>query len=271
MPAQSSLEGVIAAKENAKNNSNDSQKSNTFLGLDWNNLKNNENGDKVHFPMPENGATLFNTMGIAIPGNKTPEPRDPIPVNQEVRELIIKSKCNFGMTLRNFENGIFVSHVRAGTPAAKVGLRFGDQILRIGDKNVAGMKGKDAYEYALSLKLRAVSFIIRDRPLERVVDLTRNDQGQVGMFIVKGGVVEILNESSAENNGVIKRSQICEINGINVIGFPDEKIAEVIKAAENDLIRVTIIPQDFYRHLTKRLTKDVLTTFNRLAPVPLDP
>nr|CDS33331.1 syndecan binding protein (syntenin) [Hymenolepis microstoma] len=271
MPSLPSYEALIASQEQAKNKSDTSSEPKMFMGVDVNNIKSNGSGEAVNIGLPGSGATLFNTMGIALPGEKKPLPRDPIPVTQEVRELLIKKKKAFGMTLRNFENGVFVSHVRPSTPAAKVGLRFGDQVLRIDKLNVAGMKGKDAFAHALSVKQYRVPFIIRDRPLERVVDLTRNEQGNVGLFIIDGGISGTLTESSAENNGVINRSQICEINGINVIGFPDEKIAKMIKEAESPIVRFTIIPQDFYNHLTKRLKKDMYATINRAKPVPLDP
>lgn len=271
MSFPSSLEALMAAKANAGNKSDTSSEPKMFMGVDLNKITCNEAGEAVNINLPGSGATLFNTMGIALPGNKAPLPRDPIPVTQEVRELLIKKKGSFGMTLRNFENGVFVSHVRACSPAAKVGLRFGDQVLRIDRFNVAGMKGKDAFAYALGVRQYKVPFIIRDRPLERVVDLQRDEHGNVGLFIIDGEISETLTESSAENNGVINKSQICEINGINVIGFPDEKISQIIKAARSPIVRFTIIPQDFYAHLTKRLKKDMLGTINRAKPVPLDP
>lgn len=90
------------------------------------------------------------------------------------------------------------------------------------------------------------------RPLERVVDLQRNENGYVGLMISDGTITEIHEKSSAENNGIIVESQICEINGINVLGLLDDQIAKIIKEAEEPTIRFTIIPREFYDHLVSR-------------------
>ncbi|VUZ50361.1 unnamed protein product [Hymenolepis diminuta] len=277
MASQPSLEALVASKaakarKEAGEGSEAPSGPNMFMGIDLNQVAYNENGEATYGGLPGSGAVVLNSVGIVpFPKSKKPIPRDPIPVTQEVREVLIKKKGKFGLTLRNFEHGVFVSHVREKSSAAKAGIRFGDQVLKIEDLNVAGMKGKEAFDYALGLPNAKVSFIIRDRPLERVVDLMRNDQGHVGLLIVDGEIRQVQGESSAENNGVVIHSQICEINGINALGVPDEKIAEIIKDAESPTIRFTIIPRKFYVHLTKRLGSDEFGVFHRAKPEPLEP
>lgn len=285
MASQPSLEALVAyeaakAREEAGEGSDAPSGPNMFMGIDLNQIAYNENNEATYGGLPGSGAVVLNSVGIVpFPKSKKPVLRDPIPVSQEVRHVVVKKKGNFGMTLRNFKNGVFVSHVKAGSSAAKAGIRFGDQVLQIKELNVAGMKGQKALNYALGLPGDRVTFGIRDRcflfthsafifsyfylflyfymllfrPLERVVDLIRNDQGNVGLLIVDGKICQIQDKSSAENNGVVSHSHICEINGINALGYPDDKIAQIIRDAESPVIRFTIIPSEFYAHLTKRL------------------
>ncbi|KAM3185573.1 hypothetical protein ACTXT7_006083 [Hymenolepis weldensis] len=277
MTSQPSFEALLAsraarARQEAEGGSDAPSGPNMFMGIDLNQVTYNEDGEATYGGLPGSGAVVLNSVGIVpFPKSKKPIPRDPIPVTQEVREVLIKKRGNFGLTLRSFEHCVFVSHVRANSSAAKAGIRFGDQVLKIEDMNVAGMKGKEAFAYAMGIPRSKVSFIIRDRPLERVVDLMRNDQGHVGLLIVDGEIRQIQGKSSAESNGVVTHSQICEINGVNALGVPDTAIAKMIKNSESPNIRFTIIPREFYIHLTKRLNKNEFGVIHRAKPEPLEP
>ena len=54
-------------------------------------------------------------------------------IKQGVRMLTIcrDGKNKFGLKLKSVDAGIFVCFVSDGSPAALVGIRFGDQILKI--------------------------------------------------------------------------------------------------------------------------------------------
>lgn len=51
-----------------------------------------------------------------------------------------------GVRVKPINNGVFVCLVTDKSPAALAGLRFGDQILQIGDKNVAGYSMDKVHE-----------------------------------------------------------------------------------------------------------------------------
>lgn len=141
-----------------------------FMGIDLNQIKYDENGEAKYGGLPGSGAVVLNSLGIVpFPKSKKKSPRDPVPVTHEVREVMIKKKNYFGMKLRNFEHGVFVSYVEEHSSAAKAGVRFGDQVLAIDGEPVAGMKGKQALEYALNVETKdikeRVPFTIRDRYL----------------------------------------------------------------------------------------------------------
>ena len=52
----------------------------------------------------------------------------------------------FGLKLKSVDAGIFVCFVSGGSPAALVGIRFGDQILKIDGKDCAGLSSDKAYK-----------------------------------------------------------------------------------------------------------------------------
>ena len=52
----------------------------------------------------------------------------------------------FGLKLKSIDAGIFVCFVSDGSPAALVGIRFGDQILKIDGQDCAGLCSDKAYK-----------------------------------------------------------------------------------------------------------------------------
>lgn len=79
----------------------------------------------------------------------------------------------------------------------------------------------------------------------------KDSLGNIGLVINKGAVESIVKGSSAERNGVLINSQICEINGVNVLGMSDDTIREFIKMSGLN-VKVTLIPEFFFENLTKK-------------------
>ena len=52
----------------------------------------------------------------------------------------------FGLKLKSIDAGIFVCFVSDGSPASLVGIRFGDQILKIDGQDCAGLSSDKAYK-----------------------------------------------------------------------------------------------------------------------------
>lgn len=65
--------------------------------------------------------------------------------------------------MSTFNNGIFVSIVIKDSPAAKAGLRFGDQILQINEVFVAGMSVDQVNKIFRECSINNISVIVRDR------------------------------------------------------------------------------------------------------------
>ncbi|XP_064023877.1 syntenin-2 isoform X4 [Pogoniulus pusillus] len=74
-----------------------------------------------------------------------------------------------GLQLKNVDQGIFVQLVKANSPAALVGLRFGDQVLQIDGRNCAGWssaKAQRALKKASPEKIVMVAFPAHCHPAQ---------------------------------------------------------------------------------------------------------
>lgn len=85
-------------------------------------------------------------------------------VTNAIRELILcKIDDKVGVRVQAVNNGVFVSLVTKGSPAAQTGLRFGDQILQINGKNVAGMSMDEVHNLFKKSPVNGISVVVRDR------------------------------------------------------------------------------------------------------------
>ncbi|XP_065610437.1 syntenin-2 [Cyrtonyx montezumae] len=158
-----------------------------------------------------------------------------------------------GLQLKNIDQGIFVQLVKANSPAALVGLRFGDQILQIDGKNCAGWSSDKAQRALKKANPEKIVMVVRDRPFQRTVTVHKDSTGHVGIVVKKGRIVSLAKDSSAARNGLLTHHYICEVNGQNVIGLKDKQVMEVLAGAGN-VITLTIIPAVIYEHMVKRLS-----------------
>lgn len=72
-------------------------------------------------------------------------------------------KGQIGLKISTFSNGIFVSIVIQNSPAAKAGMRFGDQILQINEVFVAGMSVDKVNNIFRECPINNINVIVRDR------------------------------------------------------------------------------------------------------------
>ncbi|XP_004687049.2 PREDICTED: syntenin-2 [Condylura cristata] len=124
-----------------------------------------------------------------------------------------------GLRLRAIDQGIFVQLVQANSPAALVGLRFGDQILQIDGRDCAGWGTDKAHRVLKKASAERIAMVVRDRPFQRTVTMHKDSTGHVGFIIKKGKVVSVVKGSSAARNGLLTNHYLCEVNGQNVIGL----------------------------------------------------
>ncbi|KAM6242879.1 syntenin-2 isoform 1-T2 [Spheniscus humboldti] len=158
-----------------------------------------------------------------------------------------------GLQLKNVDQGIFVQLVKANSPAALVGLRFGDQILQIDGKNCTGWSSDKAQRVLKKASPEKIIMVVRDRPFQRTVTVHKDSSGHVGIVVKKGKIVSLAKDSSAARNGLLTHHYICEVNGQNVIGMKDKQLTEVLSGAGN-VVTLTIIPTVIYEHMVKRLS-----------------
>ncbi|NXJ33223.1 SDCB2 protein, partial [Ciconia maguari] len=156
-----------------------------------------------------------------------------------------------GLQLKNVDQGIFVQLVKANSPAALVGLRFGDQILQIDGKNCTGWSSDKAQRALKKASPEKIVMVVRDRPFQRTVTVHKDSSGHVGIVVKKGKIVSLAKDSSAARNGLLTHHCICEVNGQNVIGMKDKQLTEVLAGAGN-VVTLTIIPTVIYEHMVKR-------------------
>ncbi|XP_057222039.1 syntenin-2 isoform X2 [Malurus melanocephalus] len=162
-----------------------------------------------------------------------------------------------GLQLKNVDQGIFVQLVKANSPAALVGLRFGDQVLQIDGRNCAGWSSDKAQRALKKANPEKIVMVVRDRPFQRTVTVHKDSTGHVGIVVKKGKIVSLAKDSSAARNGLLTHHCICEVNGQNVIGMKDKQLMEVLAGAGN-VVTLTIIPTVIYEHMVKRLSSGLV-------------
>ncbi|XP_064023875.1 syntenin-2 isoform X2 [Pogoniulus pusillus] len=162
-----------------------------------------------------------------------------------------------GLQLKNVDQGIFVQLVKANSPAALVGLRFGDQVLQIDGRNCAGWSSAKAQRALKKASPEKIVMVVRDRPFQRTVTLHKDSTGHLGIVVKKGKIVSLAKDSSAARNGLLTHHYLCEVNGQNVIGMKDKQLTEVLAGA-GSVVTLTIIPTVIYEHMVKRLSPGLM-------------
>lgn len=180
-------------------------------------------------------------------------------VTNGIRELVLckDGENKIGLRVQAINKGVFVNLVTKGSPAALAGLRFGDQILQINGKNVAGMSMDEVHSILKKSPVNGISVIVRDRPFERTVTLHKDSVGRIGFQFKEGKIIGLVSESSAARNGILTEHQLLEVDGQNVVGLKDKEITKIISDA-GDIVTVTIIPTFIYQHMTKRMNSSLL-------------
>lgn len=186
-----------------------------------------------------------NSAGLARAGTTT----------NGIRELILcKGRDGkVGLRAQSINKGIFVCMVVKDSPAALVGLRFGDQILQVNGVTVAGFSVDEVHKLLKKSNANNISLVIRDRPFERTVTLHKDSSGCVGFQFKNGKISTIVKDSSAARNGLLIDHQLLEIDGQNVIGMKDKEITKIMQSAER-VVTITIMPTFLYEHMVKKLT-----------------
>lgn len=176
-------------------------------------------------------------------------------VTNGIRELIMCKGADkkVGLRVQAIDKGVFVCLVVKNSPAALAGLRFGDQILQINGKLVAGFSVDDCHKLLKKSDKNNISVVVRDRPFERAITLHKDSSGSFGFQFNNGKITSILKDSSAARNGLLIDQQLLEVNGQNVIGLKDKEISHLISISEQ-IITLTIVPKVIYEVMVKKLS-----------------
>lgn len=229
------------------------------------------NEDAIAQSLPEYAIINRESFEMAIPAQSGPLAGLTAPVSSQslslqkaivtngIRELTLCKDQNgkIGIRVHSVNNGVFICLVTKGSPAALVGLRFGDQILDINGVSVAGYSMDQVHKIFRNAPVNGIKVVVRDRPFERTVTMHKDSSGHIGFQFKNGKVTALVKDSSASRNGLLTDHQILEINGKNVIGLKDKDITIEIESA-GDIITVTVIPSFIYDHMIKKMSGSLL-------------
>lgn len=188
-------------------------------------------------------------------------------IKQGVRMVTIcrdQSK-KFGLKLKSIDAGIFCCFVSADSPAALVGIRFGDQILKIDGQDCAGMSSDKAFKMLTKADDLKCELVIRDRPFERTITLQKDSSGHVGFNYKNGKITHLLKDSSAARNGLLIDHQICEVGGQSVVGMKDKELSELFLTCGRSMT-LTIMPISIYEHIIKKVSSGLFKKMDHSIP-----
>jgi syntenin-1 len=150
-----------------------------------------------------------------------------------------------------------VAFVHNESPAALVGLRFGDQILQINGENVAGWDTDKAMKFLKKAMPQKITLAIRDRPFERTISMQKDSTGTVGFVFKENKITAIVKDSSAARNGILTEHHMVEVNGQNVVGLKEKEIKAVFDSIPRT-VTITIIPSFVYDHIMKNIGSSLI-------------
>nr|XP_018902322.1 PREDICTED: syntenin-1-like [Bemisia tabaci]XP_018902323.1 PREDICTED: syntenin-1-like [Bemisia tabaci] len=182
-------------------------------------------------------------------------------VTHGIREVVLckDEKGKVGIRVCAVNKGVFVCLVDAGSPAARVGIKFGDQILQINGELVAGYTMEQVHGLFKKAPVNGIRVVLRDRPFERTVTLHKDSTGHLGFQFKNGEIIGLVIDSSAARNGLLTEHHLLEVDGQNVVGMKDKEISSIIEKASN-VVTVTIIPSYVYNHIVKKMAPSLLKT-----------
>lgn len=188
-------------------------------------------------------------------------------IKQGLRMVTICHGTNgkFGLKLKSIDTGIFVCFVADGSPAALVGIRFGDQIVQINGENCAGMDTDKSLKKLKKSDPLKCELVVRDRPFEQSITMQKDSTGHVGFRYKNGKITDLVKDSSAARNGLLTDHYVCEINGQNVVGMKDKYVGEVLGDSGRTLT-VTVMPAFVFDHIIKKVSKGLFKTMDHSIP-----
>lgn len=225
----------------------------SYMGLSLNSEELQQNLALV----PASDAVALSSLSSPVTGSDLGVRRAEI--RSGVREVILckDQDGKVGLRLRCIDNGVFIQLVQSNSPAALVGLRFGDQVLQINGQNCAAWSVDKAHKALKTASETRIEMVVRDRPFQRTVTMHKDSAGHVGFIYKHGKITSLVKDGSAARNGLLTDHYICEINGQNVIGLKDSQIKDILSTSPSAMT-ITIMPKFIYEHMIKRMSTGLL-------------
>ncbi|KNC83589.1 hypothetical protein SARC_04173 [Sphaeroforma arctica JP610] len=151
-----------------------------------------------------------------------------------------------GFTVTTCHNGnVYVSGVWANWPAFIAGLRFGDQILKINDVRVQGLRPAQVYELLAASDAHVLR--IKSHPFEHTVTVERRENPEtgaleiLGITFLKGNILKVLPGTAVARSGfTFTDHYIIAVNDDIVLGLPDKLIMQKFKET-GSVVSVTVV------------------------------
>ncbi|KAL5264836.1 hypothetical protein ACHWQZ_G005792 [Mnemiopsis leidyi] len=168
----------------------------------------------------------------------------------------------FGFKITIMDNGVYVTHIESEGAAVRAGLKYGDQILRIGQDYCSGMLLSQV-EKLISSSGDELALFVRDRPNEKMYTLLRDSSGHFGFRIRSAEIIEVIPGTSASRNGIPTNHFVTEVNGQNVLGWNDDQIRERMDiSAADGAVTITLLHERAYRDFIKDLGAALFATMD---------
>lgn len=216
--------------------------------------------------LPEGGSSVL-PSGMVAPISGASPGLQRSQVTNAIREVILckDGDGKVGMRVKAINKGIFVCLVKKNSPAALGGLRFGDQILQVSGKTVAGYSMDKVHDLLRKSPANGIQLAVRDRPFERTITLHKDSTGHIGFQFRDGEITALVKDSSAARNGLLTEHHMLEVNGQNVVGLKSKDISALINEC-GQVVTVTIMPTFVYKHMIKHMASSLVKVMDHSIP-----
>lgn len=213
-------------------------------------------------------ATAHSTGAVAVHTDHGLANYKKAEIHEGVRNITIIPDAHgkVGLRVKSVSKGIFVQAVITNLPAAKAGLRFGDQLLSVNGTFGAGFSSDKAHNLIKEgIKSGRVDLAVRERPFERTIVLKKSSDNHLGFEFKHGKIKNIRKESSAARNGLLINHNFVEVNGQNVVHMADEDVHKII-ANGGESVTLTIVPKPMFDIMCKNLGATPLKLMDHSIP-----
>ncbi|KII70147.1 Syntenin-2 [Thelohanellus kitauei] len=158
---------------------------------------------------------------------------------------ISNTKQCVGLYISYIEKRPFICSIESESPFASTDLRSGDHILEINNKRVMNASPQKIRNLILSNPNGYI--LVQSRPFHKIITLSKDINGKVGITVKNGVIVALHNNSDILRSKLIGK-MIVEINGVPTLGLNDEQLERFCSACPNRLT-LSIVPPEVYKKM----------------------